>query len=164
MKAKLIIGFLLLFMSDSIISQESPKTNTALNEVKFNAPFLIFGFAEITYERVRNKGSSYGASIYYSIEDNIDFKFGLIPYYRVYIGRGKAKGIFWEGNGSFFLTEERANKNTPGLGLGFSVGWKLLTKRGWIGEIYSGGGINFVRNSTAPGSYPRVGASIGKRF
>ena len=47
-----------------------------------------------------------------------------------------------------------------GAGLGLALGWKYLTPNNWVGEIFVGGGRDFVNDS----SYPRVGISLGKRF
>ncbi len=47
-----------------------------------------------------------------------------------------------------------------GAGLGIAIGWKYLSRNNWIGEIYLGGGRDFIND----GGYPRLGISIGKRF
>ena len=51
-----------------------------------------------------------------------------------------------------------------GLGLGLAIGGKFLTKNGFIGEIYIGGGRNFINTDKIDGGYPRIGVSIGKRY
>ena len=63
--------------------------------------------------------------------------------------------LFYE-NGMAGSREETAT----GAGLGLAVGWKYLTRNNWVGEIYFGGGRDFVN----VGAYPRMGLTIGRRF
>jgi hypothetical protein len=50
--------------------------------------------------------------------------------------------------------------NVTGAGVGLALGWKYLSGNNWVGEIYAGGGRDFVNG----GGYPRLGITIGKRF
>jgi len=50
-----------------------------------------------------------------------------------------------------------------GAGAGFTLGYKMSTNGGWVGEVYAGGGRNFLADRAAPG-YPRFGFIIGRRF
>lgn len=52
-----------------------------------------------------------------------------------------------------------------GAGLGLGIGWKWISKSGFVGEIYTGAGRNFV-SATQDGvpAYIRSGISLGYRF
>lgn len=152
------------------------------NEVKLNLPLTIFAsFPEVYYERVLAADLSLGASLGASL-NNKDYPFNFIfaPYGRWFFGGAKksmekaASGFFIEVNGA--LLSQRKNwlevnvgQNPPnesskesifGAGLGMAVGWKYLSRNNWVGDVFWGGGKDFVNNSF----YPRIGVSLGKRF
>ncbi len=90
-----------------------------------------------------------------------DFLF--LPYYRHYYGDQNATGFFTEAAGTIaYIGENKSNENSLkswGAGLGFSAGYKHLTKANWSFEVFVGDGFN--TNSVF---HPRLGISIGKRF
>ena len=144
-------------------------TTTSRNEIKVNAPYTIAGFPEISYERLLNDTSSLGLSVGFAVDDDFSRRFMAIPYYRFFFGEKKrAAGFFIEVNGAL-ITEEAEKFDSPsesefGLGLGFSVGAKVLNKSDWVAEIFLGAGRNFSGAEGINEAYPRVGISIGKRF
>lgn len=162
---KATILFLLLLMSIGLFAQNQDqefKSSLKLNELKINLPLAIFGsFPEISYERILNSDISVGAAMGVRFADDYDLKFALTPHFRWFFGGNNssmqkvAAGFFIEANGSVFT------KSEVGAGLGLAIGWKLITKNNWAGEIFLGGGRDFVNSSKA---YPRVGISIGRRF
>lgn len=160
-----------------------------LNEVKINLPVAIFGsYPEISYERILNADISVGAALGVGLQkERYPITFAFNPYFRWFFG-GSSKslekygsGFFIEANGGVFTYNnifkktsysytdaygnsvvgiESGKENDFGAGLGFAFGWKYLSKSNWVGEVYLGGGRDFVND----GVYPRCGLSIGKRF
>lgn len=160
-------------------SQNRDSSEITRNELKFNAGYLLLEYAEISYEALLDEESGIGISLGAPLNNEIDYKFSVIPYYRLYFGGKSAAGFFIEANAALIKQEVRtpdtgfigfifepvevveSNEFTTGIGL--AIGGKFLTKRGWIGEVFAGGGRNFI-NDNASGGYPRLGIKIGKRF
>ncbi|RZL49315.1 MAG: hypothetical protein EOP00_07275 [Pedobacter sp.] len=119
---------------------------------------------------------SVGIAVMVGLEDDIEFKFGIIPHYRIYFGGKKANGFFIEGNAAiissrdefyddYYYSSYPSNykvKTYTNFGLGAAAGAKFLTKNGFVGEIYLGAGRLFGSNNIE--AYPRAGITIGKRF
>ncbi len=156
------------------ISRDIPQ-----NEVKLNLGTSIFGsFPEISYERIIQTDISVGVAAGVALEpDNYPVQFAVMPYFRWFFGGNSENlqkygaGFFIEANGGILSqeTDELENingeyvsstENSMGAGLGLALGWKYLTRNNWVGEIYFGGGRDFVND----GAYPRMGITIGKRF
>jgi len=165
MKAYLLI--IILFCSVLGISQEVTQGGTqGNNEFKINVGYAIAGLPEMTYEYIIDEGGAVGLSLAFSIDENIDFDFIAVPYYRLYFGKKRAAGFFIEANAGIFSDENDNNpgQNAIGFGPGLAVGGKFLTKSGWVAELVFGGGRNFVNQSVISDVYPRLGISLGKRF
>lgn len=146
------------------------------NEVKINIAYLIGGFPEIGYEYLINDESGVGMDILFAIDNNIDFKFALTPYYRFYFGKKPAAGFFAEGFGMlntfkiyddiyYFDSEEYESnsENITDFALGISIGGKFVTNKGFVFEIYGGVGRNLFNNGSDE-VVPRTGVTFGKRF
>lgn len=173
MKLTIICTALLFSMS---IFAQSELENKDKNELKLNIPTSLGGYIDGSYERLLNDESTIGVSIGFSLEDDIDYKVSLLPYYRLYFGKKKAAGFFVEANGAMYVEEYEVRaaqlnetrvlrtENTFGAGLGIAIGGKFLNNKGWVGEIVGGAGRNFLNTEKISGTYPRLGLSIGKRF
>ncbi|PQJ76678.1 DUF3575 domain-containing protein [Polaribacter glomeratus] len=151
------------------------------NEFKINLAYLIAGYPEITYERLLTDETSVGISMLFSINDTSSnennnessngYNFSLIPYYRVYFGQQTNSGFFIDGNlalysqkhttGDFFTN---AKEGGTGFGIGFGVGKKYKTKKGWVAEFTFGLIRTLINADKIDLIYPRVGITIGKQF
>ncbi|RZK57892.1 MAG: hypothetical protein EOO91_09325 [Pedobacter sp.] len=178
---KLILSGLLLASTIFTYAQKADTTaskKTGLsgnNEIKLNLFMTIAGVPEINYERILSDDMSVGLAVLIGIDD-LDYKFGIIPNYRVYFGGKKANGFFIEGNAAVIGSQnnvyyydysgngfyKNSSKTQTNFGLGAAAGAKFLTKNGFVGEIYLGAGRLFGDNSID--AYPRAGITIGKRF
>jgi hypothetical protein len=158
-------------------SQESPKTDFPKNEIKGNALLLVAGALEVTYERIINEESGVGISLFVPYDNEIDTKFSLTPYYRFYFGKKTAAGFFAEGfgmidsytqeasDGDFFTTYVGPEKNITDFALGFGLGGKWITRKGFVFEINAGIGRNlFNSNGTDHEFVGRGGITLGYRF
>ncbi len=145
------------------------------NELKINMGSLLLEFPELSYEYIINEESSVGISLAFPLDKEISYRFIVYPNYRIYFGKKRAAGFFMEANSAIFSQQIQGasyigfgnvNKDGSkmGFGLGVAVGGKFLTKNGFIGEIYIGGGRNFINTDEIDNGYPRAGISIGKRF
>ena len=146
------------------------------NEIKINLPYFIAGIPEITYERILDDNSALGLSAAFSLEKDIDMdtRWMLTPYYRMYFGRNKAKGFFIEAdmaviNQNLYSTNnnvEYISGTMTNAGFGGAVGAKFLNKNGYIGEFYGGASRLFgLGDANVKNDYfPRIGICIGKRF
>ena len=172
---KNIIIVLGLFLFTFGYSQD--KITFPKKEIKINAPFLVAGAFEVTYERLLNEESGFGASVFIAITDDFDTKFALTPFYRLYFGKKHAAGFFIEGFGmlnsyedTFYTYDDNYYVSTEGsvsrtdFALGFGLGSKWVTKRGFIFEINAGVGRNLFNSSdTDHEIVGRGGITIGYR-
>jgi len=182
----ILLAFILVLLSrtGSIYAQstDSVKHSTAQqtvnmkkNELKINLLYGVLGIAEITYERVVGDNQAVGASVVVGFDDDINYNFSFLPYYRMYFGKKPAAGFFIEGNagllnyqdGSYYYNGDAGyfdltDENKMSFGAGVAVGGKFLNKNGLFGEVYTGVGRLFA--SRYEDVYPRAGITLGKRF
>lgn len=181
----LILGFVQMgFAQDELSEEEEAQLRTeeldqtGNHEIKFNLGMAVVGIPEVSYEYFieDNMGVGISAAIALVNPDEITLRGIITPYYRLYFGKKKAAGFFiegnaaiahyeddyydyyWDGEGSY---EYEENKFTD-FGFGLAVGFKLLARNGFSGEIYAGGGRLF--NDESIQAFPRLGVSLGKRF
>lgn len=156
-------GFISFGQTDSIQSLNEEALN---DEIRVNAAYLIIGLPEISYERILSDESAVGISMGARIDKDIEQIFFLTPFYRLYFGKKRAAGFFVEANSTIYAQEinDDSSDNVMGLGLGFAIGGKFITKGGWVAELLAGAGRNFLNTDLIEEGYPRVGISIGKRF
>lgn len=156
----------------------SKKEQIKTNEVKLNLGTTIFGlYPEVSYERILNSDISVGASVGVGTGNDYALNFSIMPYFRWFFGGSHESlqkygaGIYIEANGAVISKDyvdydvdgsyfSSSSSTETGAGLGLAVGWKYVSKNNWVGDIYAGGGRDFIND----GAYPRVGISIGKRF
>lgn len=152
------------------------------NEIKLNLAHALFAFPEITYERILEDNMGVGLSLAVSADKDSTHQILGTQYYRLYFGNKKANGFFIEGNaaiahmsdsyksitymvdnnGTSIYSENSIIDRYTTFGLGLAVGGKLLTRNGFFGEIYLGGGRLFLDKPVK--IYPRAGITIGKGF
>lgn len=159
--------------------QEDEKT-FGKNEVKVNLLMGILAMPEISYERLFDNNTGIGLSVSLGLDEDIEYKLGFVPHYRIYFGNAKkSSGFFIEANAALMQTRENnywyAYLDNSGevksidytrwnVGMGAAAGGKFLTKNGFIGELSLGVGRFFNRNNDGLEAYPRIGITIGKRF
>jgi hypothetical protein len=145
----------------------------------------LFNLPEVSYERILSDNQSLGLSFGVSFleESEIGIKYIFTPNYRLYFSKQQAAVFFMEANASIY--EERVNwgyynpyyyydygysssERHVNVGIGFSTGYKFITKSNWTGEMNVGLGRGLLNRNTylyrKSEYYPRVGFSIGKRF
>ena len=66
-------------------------------------------------------------------------------------------------NGEIQTQDYVIDEKTTNFGMGAAVGFKLLTRNNYVGELFAGAGRLFG-DSLDFEMYPRLGLSIGKRF
>jgi hypothetical protein len=155
---KILLLFVTLCTFFTVFSQESEKIKTELrkNEIKITNP--IFIVPGIEYERlVANNavglGFAFEPSLHWGNVAYVDdfFHWRISPYCRYYY-----KAFFIEAN-SALSKYEYINK----FGMGLGMGCKLVSKKGFIGELFLGGG-SYADNFK--GGYLRFGLAFGKQF
>jgi hypothetical protein len=171
---KKLLTLLCLMVFNFGYSQEKETASFNKNEIKGNALFLVVGALEITYEHLLNDESGVGVSLFVPYDNNIDTKFSLTPYYRFYFGKKPAAGFFAEGFGMINSYEYNNNNyyngntnsgNKTDFALGFGIGGKWITKKGFVFEINSGVGRNlFNSNDNDYQIVGRGGIVLGYRF
>lgn len=153
------------------------------HEVKLNAVNLIaFSWADVSYEYLINKESSFGSSVIFSLSEqrNKDIElyknFSLTSYYRRFLSSKYAKGFFVEGFAMYNRFKDYEYESTVGgastkiykngndFTLGFSIGTKYVTKNGFAVEAYLGVGRNLIDKDDTRQIMPRGGVSVGYRF
>jgi hypothetical protein len=188
MKTKILL-LLLLIMNFCSYGQEKETVSFNRNELKINAVMLIAGAFEVTYERLLDDESGVGIALFTSFDNDIDVKFSATPYYRFYFGKKPAAGFFAEGFGMLntyvmqgynlydYNTGTYINnshdKNVTDFALGFGIGGKWVTKKGFVFELNAGVGRNLFNSSNDNNDnfyeedyqiIGRGGFSIGYRF
>lgn len=155
-------------------------------EIKLNLAMAIAGVPEITYEYFLEDNSSVGLSMGVGLDkpEDLSLRFIVTPYYRLFFGKKNNAGFFIEANAAVasyrdvytyvdyifdengnyqFVESEVFDEKSTNFGMGAAVGFKLLTRNNYVGELYAGVGRLFGDSNDIE-VYPRVGVSIGKRF
>ncbi|MGH1517839.1 DUF3575 domain-containing protein [Chryseobacterium sp. JK1] len=179
MKNKLLqIIVLLAFYSVNAQSKADANSYQKNNEIKLNLLSPFSGAVEVSYERFLNKNSSLGISAFkvYEHSTNDDMNYYISPYYRYYFGKKYASGFFIEGFGMFTSIDGKKiyatdnvtfteGKDVYDLALGAGLGWKLVTKKGFVFEANAAfGKLVFNADKTDHDQVLKLGLSIGYRF
>lgn len=181
-----LLATLLIGGAASSLRAQTVLTEGPLNEVKINLPVTLAGSIDLAYERVLLEDLSLGASASMAWNKSYPYRYSVMPYARWFFWKHRGQdpypgaGFFIEVNSGFFsATGEKTYRNNEGsslhletktaqefgAGLGLGIGWKWISKSGFVGEIFTGGGRNFVPASKdmVP-AYFRGGISLGYRF
>lgn len=174
--------FIILFAFCSIKAQAQSETDANSyqknNEIKLNLISPLMDAFEVSYERFLNKNSSLGVSAFkvYEHSTNDDMNYYISPYYRYYFGKKYASGFFAEGFGMFTSIDGKKiysadrltfteNKDVYDLALGAGLGWKLVTKKGFVFEANAAyGRLVFNADKTDHDQVIKLGLSVGYRF
>lgn len=180
-----LVGLLLAGAATTAKAQ-TVLTEGTLNEVKINLPLALAGSIDLSYERILLEDLSLGASGSVAWSKSYPYRYSVMPYARWFFWKHRGQdaypgaGFFIEVNSGFFsatgeknygyneggsLHIETKTAQEFGAGLGLGIGWKWISKSGFVGEIFTGGGRNFVPASKdmVP-AYFRAGISLGYRF
>ena len=183
-KITLLVVLLISTISTAQEKEEKyPQDIDKKAEIKINALSLIaLASFDVSYERLLNKDSSFGVSLFYNfgdINDDIYFPktFSLTPYYRWFFSETRfARGFFIEGFGMLNTYEEEiysysssySTEKETNFALGISAGGKFITRSGFVAEIYLGVGRNLLSNNNDNfidnTIISRGGITIGYRF
>jgi len=158
-------------------SQDEKQVDFPKNEIKGNALFLVAGALEVTYEHLLNEETGVGVSVFTAITDDFNTNLAITPYYRFYFGKKPAAGFFVEGFGMLnsytqenYIYDSMYNEtiikdDRTDFALGFGLGSKWVTKRGFLLEINGGVGRNLFNSSdTDYEIVGRGGITLGYRF
>ena len=184
---KKFVTVIIIFYSLIAIGQEQIEKKRS-NEVKLNVfNALIFKSFDLTYEYLINDESTVGLSFMVNLNDEFsdgpDYneEYSITPYYRHYFSRKYAMGFFIEAFGMFskqeiveydyyydyiFEEPDRTPRPSNNFALGFSIGGKFVSSKGFIFEFFGGIGRNlFTSNDLYNSEFvPRLGISLGYRF
>ncbi|TXD82395.1 DUF3575 domain-containing protein [Subsaximicrobium wynnwilliamsii] len=142
------------------------------SEIKLNTLSASLGTIEVEFERTINSKSSVGLSLFTTFDDSgqafsYDYGSGITGFYRYYLGKKYASGIFFEGFGMLHNTRYPSNNSqrdiNTNLLAGLGIGYKWISKKGIIIQANFSPGINIFNDEfeTISG---RAGISIGYRF
>lgn len=166
---KLCITLSFLFCLFAFAQEGKQKNYT---EIKLNALSTALGTVEIEFERTLNSSSSFGVSVFSTFDDtgeafSYDYDSGVTGFYRYYIGKNYASGLFFEGFGMFHSTRyplrSAEREITSDLLVGLGIGYKWVSKKGIVLQANFSPGINLFDDSISDIS-GRAGVSIGYRF
>lgn len=173
-----ILASIILFTINAQEKNDSiPDLYNKQNEIKLNGIMLLVGAFEASYERNISDDMSVGVSFFapYDNENlDADINYYISPYYRVFFGEKYAAGFFVEGFGMLnsidraldTVTFDGSNKKTvTDFALGFGLGGKWVSQRGFVFELNAGVGRNLFENdfddSLLVGKF---GFNLGYRF
>lgn len=178
---KIILLFLTFtFLSFTGIGQTNDSiaiVPNKVNELKLNAPLLLAGYLEISYERNLKNESSYGIAIGKNLNSSFPMNFAITPYYRAFFDIntwfGSVNNFFVEANASIYQDRDmnydysnpvvEYKNNSTKFGMGFGAGGKFENRHGFLVEFVLGMGRDLT-NLNQDNFYPRVGFSVGKKF
>lgn len=179
MKKNFLLVFI-LFAFCSVHAQNETAANPYQknNEIKLNLISSLSGAFEVGFERHLNKNSSLGISAFFVYDDtkDKDTNYYISPYYRYYFGKKYASGFFLEGFGMFTSIDGKKiysadqltfteNKDVYDAALGAGLGYKLVTKKGFVFEANTAyGRLVFNADKTDHNQILKLGLSIGYRF
>jgi len=177
---KTFLLVIILFAFYSVKAQNETDANPYQknNEIRLNLIAPLSGAVEVNFERHLNKNSSLGISAFfvYDNTENEDMNYFISPYYRYYFGKKYASGFFVEGFGMFTSIDGKKiysadnltfteNKDVYDVALGAGLGYKLVTKKGFVFEANAGyGKLLFNADKTDHDVVAKYGLSIGYRF
>ncbi|MDG1760632.1 MAG: hypothetical protein P8L72_03085 [Flavobacteriaceae bacterium] len=159
---------------DSFDNSYFDTESTRSNEIRFNGLDLLISPAiNISYERILNASSGFGASLFFDFGDDVyDKDFSITPFYRFYFLSQEefgASGFFGEVFASF---SSGKNDNFIGstsdekffdISLGLGGGKKWVNQNGFTFELGIGAGRFLLDNSNEDVDV-MLNVSIGKRF
>ncbi|MGK0127364.1 MAG: hypothetical protein ACI87F_000871 [Candidatus Azotimanducaceae bacterium] len=180
---KIMFAAILSIASLSISAQQEdlPENTLGDNELKINVTNLvIFKWLDVGYEKILNEESSVGVGLLFALDNDDDISldeyrtFSLTPYYRHFFGKKYAQGFFVEG---FTMLHSGKGEYDNNLGedifpieetytdfaVGISIGTKIVSRRGFVAEIYGGIGRDLLNKSDVE-VVGRGGISLGYRF
>jgi hypothetical protein len=179
---KTFLLLIILFAFYSVKAQNENGTDAnpyeKNNEIRLNLIAPLVGAVEVNFERHLNKNSSLGISAFfvYNNTENEDLNYYISPYYRYYFGKKYASGFFIEGFGMFTSIDGKKiysadqltfteNKDVYDAALGAGLGYKLVTKKGFVFEAHAAyGRLLFNADKTDHDIVAKYGLSMGYRF
>lgn len=177
---KTFLLVIMLFAFYSVRAQNETDANPYQknNEIRLNVIAPLSGAVEVNFERHLNKNSSLGIAAFfvYDHTKDEDTNYYISPYYRYYFGKKYASGFFVEGFGAFTSIDGKKiysadnltfteNKDVYDVALGAGLGYKLVTKKGFVFEANAGyGKLLFNADKTDHGVMAKYGLSVGYRF
>ncbi|MDR6299469.1 hypothetical protein [Mesonia maritima] len=185
MKKLFLLAIGVMFYSVASAQNETDSIANGNQEVKINLAMSVVGIPEISYEYFLEDNTSVGLSIGAALDtpEDLSLRFIGTAYYRLFFGKKPNAGFFIEGNaavvhyrdiydeyyytyyedGDYSYIRYEVDDESTNFGLGAAVGFKLMTRNNYVGEIYAGAGRLFGDSHDIE-VFPRVGVSIGKRF
>jgi hypothetical protein len=148
-------------------------SNYAKNELNFNIAYILRGYGSISYERELYQNLSAGLEAGTTFDDfDMDIKYTIAPFVRVYFPGRRRNSFFVEIIGAFAKYEEvdfffpTIIRQREAKGIGTSVGWKILSKKNFAVNIVIGGIANYETGASGffDDIFPRLGIYMGKRF
>jgi len=167
---QLITLSLLLFCATMFAQEQFGKTN--FSELKLNGLSTALGTVEVEFERTINENSSFGTSLFTTFSDSgaafsYDYDSGITGFYRRYLSKKYASGLFAEGFTMFHsskrLEPDATSNIDTNLLIGLGAGYKWISKEGIILQANFGIGRNVFKTNQEKVS-GKAGISIGYRF
>jgi hypothetical protein len=141
--------------------------NKNRTEVKVNGFSFAYGIIDFEIERTLNENSSFGVSFFSRFADPdptyFDYDNGISGFYRYYLSKKYASGLFLEGFGMYHSTRGFQNKQLNNFLIGLGIGYKHVFKNGIILQAHFGIGRNLF-DSGQDKINGKMGISIGYRF
>jgi len=175
----LCIATISAFGQNDIENQEIDSQDFGKNEININVLYTVFKAVEVNYERFFDEDLSAGLAASYWFGESTDWSYTTMAYGRFYPFSDKANNaLFIELNAGVYDSFEESyyinpdpftpptfveGENTVSFGMGFALGAKFYSKKGYTFNFYGGLNRNFVEDQY-PESVPRVGINVGKRF
>jgi len=175
---KNVILVIALFVSMVGFSQETEEKIERSHELKVNAfNLIVFKSVDFSYEYLIDSESSFGASLFFNLQDSnddsyddsyddgpyYDEKFAFTPYYRRYFSSKYAWGFFIEAFGMYNVQKDyysgyydyntnqyidvNSSESSNNMAFGIAVGAKFVSKNGFLFEFFGGAGRNIYSSN-----------------
>ena len=137
-------------------------------EVKVNALSIALGAIDLEFERTINQNSSIGLAFVTKVFEYDGFNFfdydnSISGFYRYFLGKKYASGLFLEGYGMLQIEQDFLNRRRGDFLLGVGAGYKHVFDNGIVLQ----GNLGVGRNLTSNGGEKylgKLGFTIGYSF
>jgi len=171
-----ITTYAVFSQNNSVEESELDPQSFGNNELNINILYTAFKAVEMNYERFFDEDLSAGIAANYWFGDAADWDFSVLAYGRFYPFSEKANNALFiemnagvynayaesESETGFFIVYDEGQPRTA-FGMGFAIGAKFYSRKGYTFNFYGGLNRNFMEDQY-PVVIPRVGINVGKRF
>jgi len=160
MRIKLLLFFLVFIFN--LLAEDLVEKNPSKQEIKIDLAYLFVPYLKAEYEYLLSEESSCGTVGLLNLGSNANLELQILGFWRWYFNEEFVSGTFIECHVGVTCSEKKNKHNYTMLGAGVALGYKFVTPKGVILDIFAGLGRSI--GDVQEQFYPRLGLCLGKRF